>query len=96
MLMIIDPQIDFISGEMAVEGAKEKMDALIRYIEKMDGKYACKAVTLDWHPFNHCSFEENGGQWPMRTAYCRFMYLPSYGRAAVQDGRRSQDIQERR
>ena len=65
MLMIIDPQIDFISGEMAVEGAKEKMDALIRYIEKMDGKYACKAVTLDWHPFNHCSFEENGGQWPM-------------------------------
>ena len=50
---------------MAVEGAKEKMDALIRYIEKMDGKYACKAVTLDWHPFNHCSFEENGGQWPM-------------------------------
>ena len=32
MLMIIDPQIDFISGEMAVEGAKEKMDALIRYI----------------------------------------------------------------
>ena len=65
MLMIIDPQIDFISGSMAVEGAAEKMDALIKYIEKMDGKYACKAVTLDWHPFNHCSFEENGGQWPM-------------------------------
>ena len=29
MLMIIDPQIDFISGSMAVEGAAEKMDALI-------------------------------------------------------------------
>ena len=49
MLMIIDPQIDFISGSMAVEGAAEKMDALIKYIEN-----------------------------------------------AVQDGRRSQDIQERR
>lgn len=65
MLMIIDPQIDFISGSMAVKGAAEKMDALIKYIEKMDGKYTCKAVTVDWHPFNHCSFGENGGQWPM-------------------------------
>ena len=26
--MIVDPQIDFISGSLKVEGAKEKMDAL--------------------------------------------------------------------
>lgn len=28
ILLIVDPQIDFISGSLAVEGAKEKMDAL--------------------------------------------------------------------
>lgn len=28
ILLIVDPQVDFISGSLAVEGAKEKMDAL--------------------------------------------------------------------
>ena len=27
ILLIVDPQVDFISGSLAVEGAKEKMDA---------------------------------------------------------------------
>ena len=52
LLMIVDPQIDFISGSLKVEGAKEKMDALAD-------------ITMDQHPYRHCSFYENGGQWPM-------------------------------
>ena len=60
--MIVDPQIDFISGSLKVEGAKEKMDALA---DRTDGEYICKLITMDQHPYRHCSFYENGGQWPM-------------------------------
>ena len=38
LLMIVDPQIDFISGSLKVEGAKEKMDALADYILRTDGE----------------------------------------------------------
>ena len=65
LLLIIDPQIDFITGSLKVPGAEETMNALAEYIIKTDGEYVCKAVTVDWHPFRHCSFIENGGQWPM-------------------------------
>ena len=48
ILLIVDPQVDFISGSLAVEGAKEKMDALAmgykdnivvdtKYIASIDG-----------------------------------------------------------
>lgn len=67
MLMIIDPQMDFISGSLKVDGAAGSMDALARYVKEADGEYRCKVVTVDWHPFSHCSFVENGGQWP---AHC--------------------------
>ena len=59
--MIVDPQIDFISGSLK----KEKMDALADYILRTDGEYICKLITMDQHPYRHCSFYENGGQWPM-------------------------------
>lgn len=64
ILLIVDPQVDFISGSLAVEGAKEKMDALTDAL--LDGEIDCDyvMVTKDYHPSNHCSFKENGGQWP--------------------------------
>lgn len=64
ILLIVDPQVDFISGSLAVEGAKEKMDALTDAL--LDGDIDCDyvMVTKDYHPSNHCSFKENGGQWP--------------------------------
>ena len=52
--MIVDPQIDFISGSLKVEGAKEKMDALADYILRTDGEYICKLITMDQHPYRHC------------------------------------------
>lgn len=63
ILLIVDPQVDFISGSLAVEGAKEKMDALTDAL--LDGDIDCDyvMVTKDYHPSNHCSFKENGGQW---------------------------------
>lgn len=65
ILLIVDPQIDFISGSLAVEGAKEKMDALANALLNDDIDCDCVMVTKDCHPSNHCSFKENGGQWPI-------------------------------
>lgn len=65
MLIVVDPQIDFISGTLPVPGAAEAMDALARYIKQNDGRWARKVVTSDWHPLHHCSFATQGGQWPV-------------------------------
>lgn len=64
MLLTVDPQIDFIEGTLPVPGAVGAMNALAGYIRDNDGLYACKIVTADWHPFHHCSFSPEGGEWP--------------------------------
>ncbi len=65
LIIVVDPQIDFISGSLSVNGAAEAMDALADYIHKENELYQYKIVTNDWHPLNHCSFQRNGGIWPM-------------------------------
>ncbi len=67
MLLIIDPQVDFISGSLPVAGAEEAMNALARYIIDAKGRYTAIAITADFHPAGHCSFKEHGGEWP---AHC--------------------------
>ena len=42
ILLIVDPQVDFISGSLAVEGAKEKMDALASALQ--NGEIDCDYV----------------------------------------------------
>lgn len=64
MLLVVDPQVDFINGSLPVPGAQEAMEALAEYISANDGKYALKVITADRHPYDHCSFRRNGGQWP--------------------------------
>lgn len=64
ILLIVDPQNDFISGSLAVAGADEKMLKLSKYIEDKGNEYCAIYVTLDSHPEDHCSFKENGGVWP--------------------------------
>ena len=46
-------------------GDADAMDKLAEYININDGSYIYKVVTTDWHPYFHCSFIANGGQWPM-------------------------------
>ena len=65
LLMIVDPQIDFISGSLPVPHAAEAMDKLAAFIQEENGNYLFKIITTDWHPTNHCSFKENGGEWPV-------------------------------
>lgn len=67
VLIIVDPQNDFITGSLAVPGAFKAMTDLANALELYPNYYHKIYVTHDWHPANHCSFKDNGGQWP---AHC--------------------------
>jgi nicotinamidase/pyrazinamidase len=64
ILFIVDPQNDFITGTLPVEGAEERMKKLAEYIEARHVEYDYILITMDSHPEDHCSFKENGGIWP--------------------------------
>lgn len=69
LLLIIDPQNDFINGSLPVSGAEEAMNNLADYISRNSGKYVLKIVTADRHPFFHCSFIDCGGEWPRHCVH---------------------------
>lgn len=64
ILLIVDPQNDFITGTLPVAGSEEKMRKLAEYIKAKGAMYDHIAVTFDSHPSNHCSFGDFGGIWP--------------------------------
>lgn len=64
VLLIIDPQNDFITGSLSVEGAEKKMRQLADYVLETKSSYDHIYITMDTHPQNHMSFIENGGSWP--------------------------------
>lgn len=64
-LIIVDCQNDFITGSMAVNGAKKAVENIKKFISNNISNI-CKIIfTVDWHPYNHMSFKNNGGQWPI-------------------------------
>ncbi len=65
LLLIVDPQYDFINGSLPVNGAAGAMNALAKYAAEYGGEYVRAAVTSDWHPWRHCSFDREGGPWPV-------------------------------
>lgn len=64
VLLIVDPQNDFITGTLPVQGAKEKMQKLAAYIKEKGNRYDYICITTDSHTKDHCSFKDNGGIWP--------------------------------
>jgi nicotinamidase/pyrazinamidase len=62
VLVVVDVQKDFYhpNGALYVEGG----ELLPERIKKILPEYDKVIFTVDWHPNNHCSFVENGGQWP--------------------------------
>ena len=64
MLLIVDPQIDFINGTLPVPGAEKAMDDLAKYLEEHGKVYQHIFVTCDRHPIDHISFKRFGGPWP--------------------------------
>lgn len=65
VLLLVDPQIDFVTGSLAVPGAVEAMDYLTQWIEEHGRDYESIVVTMDQHPADHCSFDICGGPWPV-------------------------------
>ena len=65
LLIIVDPQIDFTTGSLAVAKGPEAMDYLSKVLaDGLYKKYNKIVVTQDFHPANHCSFVEQGGVFP--------------------------------
>ena len=64
ILLIVDPQVDFVNGSLPVTGAAEAMDALAAYVKEHGNEYVARLVTADWHPYHHCSFADENGLWP--------------------------------
>lgn len=68
LLIIVDPQIDFTTGTLAVANGPEAMDRLVEaFGNGLANNYGRIFVTQDFHPANHCSFVEQGGVFP---AHC--------------------------
>jgi nicotinamidase/pyrazinamidase len=67
VLLIVDVQNDFLpGGALGVDGGFQIIPGLERLIDLNKGRF-CVVASRDWHPGDHCSFRENGGQWP---AHC--------------------------
>ena len=61
-LIAVDVQRDFYhpQGALAVQHGEEVIAPLVKLAEEVGYVVA----TRDYHPANHCSFVEQGGQWP--------------------------------
>jgi nicotinamidase/pyrazinamidase len=65
ILLVVDLQKDFIDGSLCAVDADKTVAAIDSIKTNFDKLY----FTLDWHPINHCSFEANGGQWPVHCVH---------------------------
>ena len=76
VLVIVDVQKDFYhpDGALYVKGG----DILPERIAKVIPEFDDVIFTVDWHPYNHCSFKENGGIWPVHCVqYTEGASLPN-------------------
>jgi nicotinate phosphoribosyltransferase len=65
-LLLIHPQNDFLpGGSLAVPRANEILPILNKYLEIFEQMALPIVFTRDWHPPDHCSFQEQGGTWPV-------------------------------
>jgi len=64
-LLIVDVQNDFLpGGSLAVKDGDQVIPPLNGYIEHFRKRGLATYATRDWHPPNHCSFQDQGGIWP--------------------------------
>jgi nicotinamidase/pyrazinamidase len=64
-LVIVDVQNDFVpGGRLAVPHGDEVIEPLNQAISSFVNKGLPVVATRDWHPPNHCSFDDQGGPWP--------------------------------
>lgn len=63
ILVVVDYQYDFFNpdGALYVNDGEKLQEKIANIIPDFDNVI----FTMDCHPYNHCSFVDNGGQWPM-------------------------------
>ncbi len=65
-LIVVDVQNDFCpGGRLAVPKGDEVVQPLNFFIRMFQSAGGIVLFTYDWHPEDHCSFNEQGGPWPM-------------------------------
>jgi len=64
-LMIVDVQRDFLpGGALAVPDGDQVISVLAAMSESFSAAGLPVVASRDWHPPDHCSFQEQGGPWP--------------------------------
>lgn len=64
-LIIVDIQNDFLAGgSLAVPDGDAVVPVLNLYIQAFHTAFLPVFATRDWHPPEHCSFQDQGGPWP--------------------------------
>jgi len=65
-LLIVDVQNDFMpGGALAVPEGDEIVPVVNRLLDAAREANIPIYASRDWHPFNHVSFKEEGGPWPV-------------------------------
>lgn len=65
-LIVVDIQNDFCpDGALAVPEGDQVIPVANQLIERFEEHHLPVFLTRDWHPPNHCSFQEFGGPWPV-------------------------------
>lgn len=64
VLVVVDVQNDFVTGTLAVPGAKEIIPLINKVIKEYQDSGDQVVFTLDKHKKNHPSFKQYGGIWP--------------------------------
>lgn len=64
-LLLIDVQNDFFpGGDLPTPEGDSIVGPVNRLIDMFQDESLPIYATRDWHPEDHCSFEEQGGEWP--------------------------------
>lgn len=64
-LLLVDIQNDFLpGGSLAIPAADRILPIVNQYLRIFSKHNRLVIATRDWHPENHCSFEQFGGIWP--------------------------------
>ena len=64
-LLLVDIQNDFCpGGSLAVPEGDTIVEPVNRLVEKFDRAELPVFLSRDWHPGDHCSFKDHGGDWP--------------------------------
>ncbi|OGF97807.1 MAG: hypothetical protein A2Z86_03495 [Candidatus Glassbacteria bacterium GWA2_58_10] len=64
-LLVVDMQVDFCAGgALAAHDTVSMLETVNALIDEYTDKNKLVIFSRDWHPSDHCSFREQGGQWP--------------------------------